>query len=62
MKVTLELYDDQSCYDAAVSGSSVWIIKLNGQELAKHAIVNLETAHKIVGKLLDIEDLICDIP
>jgi len=58
MKITLELYTDQSCYDAAAPHSSLWVMKVDGVELVKNNIVTLEIAHKVVGKLLEIEELI----
>jgi len=58
MRITLELIDDQSDYDADALDSSIWLIKLNGLPIQEHAYVTLKGAHKIVGKLMDIEELL----
>ena len=60
MNITLELYDDQGCYDPEVTESSMWVMKVNGEPIAKYNTMSLARAHKIVGKLIDIEDLIND--
>jgi hypothetical protein len=61
MNITLELYDDQGYYDSEVTESSMWVMKVNGEPMPlTDNIMSLPTAHKIVGKLIDIEDLIND--
>jgi len=58
MKITLELWEDQSQITDDTN-SSLWLMKLNGEDFppSKYALMTLETAHKIVGKLLEIEEL-----
>jgi hypothetical protein len=61
MKITLTLWDDQSCISDEIE-SSLWVMKLNGKDFPpnKDSLMTLETAHKIVGKLLEIEELAAD--
>jgi DNA-directed RNA polymerase specialized sigma24 family protein len=61
MKITLELWDDQSDIDDDTE-TSTWIMKLNGQEFpeGKNCLMSLLVAHKIVVKLLEIEELAAD--
>jgi len=61
MKITLELWDDQSLIDDNTN-SSLWVMKLNEKDFPanKDSLMTLETAHKIVGKLLEIEELAAD--
>ena len=58
MKITLELFDDQSDYDPDDIETSQWIMKADGAEIVRHSIVTLDVAHKAVGKIIDIEEMI----
>lgn len=62
MKITLELWDNQDCITDNVN-SSMWEFKLNGHPFpnADSNIVNLEAAHKIVDKLIQIEEMMLHI-
>jgi hypothetical protein len=61
MKITLELWDDQSDINDSIE-TSMWIMKLNGKEFpeGKNSLMTLLVAHKIVVKLLEIEELAAD--
>jgi len=61
MKITLTLWDDQTCITEETN-SSLWVLSLNGKDFPpnKDSLMTLETAHKIVGKLLEIEKLAAD--
>lgn len=63
MKITLELWHDQDCCITNETNSSMWDIKLNGRPFPNYdsSIVNLETAHKIVNKLIKIEKMMLQI-
>ena len=58
MEITLQLWDDQGTITDKIE-SSLWVMKLNGQEFpaGKNCLMDLETAHKIVNKLLEIESI-----
>jgi glycine cleavage system H lipoate-binding protein len=58
MKITLELWDDQSEINDDIE-SSMWIMKLNGVDFpeGKNSLMTLDAAHRIVNKLLDIEEI-----
>jgi len=58
MKITLELWDDQSDIDDNIE-SSMWVMKLNGTEFpeGKNSLMTLDAAHRIVNKLLEIEEI-----
>jgi hypothetical protein len=58
MKITLELWDDQSDSNEETN-SSLWIMKLNGAEFpeGKNSLMTLNVAHKIVTKLIEIEEI-----
>jgi hypothetical protein len=58
MKITLELWDDQSEISDDIK-TSMWVMKLNGEEFpeGKNSLVTLPVAHRIVNKLLEIEEI-----
>jgi hypothetical protein len=57
MKITLELWCDQS-YITDEIDSSMWIMKLNDKEFpAGRSIMDLPMAHKVVNKLMEIEEI-----
>jgi hypothetical protein len=58
MKITLELWDDQT-EKTEEPNSSLWIMKLNGVDFpeGKNSLMTLDVAHKIVTKLMEIEDI-----
>ena len=58
MNITLELWNDQ-CTITDDTNSSFWIMKLNGKEFpsGENSLMTLDVAHKIVNKLLDIEEI-----
>jgi hypothetical protein len=58
MKITLELHDDQ-CDLTDEINSSLWVMKLNGEEFpeGKNSLMTLPVAHRIVNKLMDIEEI-----
>ena len=58
MNITLELWDDQ-CTITDDANSSLWVMKLNGKEFpeGKNSLMTLDVAHKIVNKLLEIEEI-----
>jgi hypothetical protein len=58
MKITLELHDDQ-CDLTDEANSSLWVMKLNGLEFpeGKNSLMTLPVAHRIVNKLLEIEEI-----
>jgi hypothetical protein len=58
MKITLELHDDQCDLNDEID-SSLWVMKLNGLEFpeGKNSLMNLTLAHRIVNKLMDIEEI-----
>jgi hypothetical protein len=58
MKITLELWDDQNRISDDIE-SSMWVMKLNGLEFpeGKNSLMTLDIAHKIVNKLLEIEEI-----
>lgn len=63
MKITLELWHDQGCCITNETNSSMWEFKLNGRPFpnSDSSIVNLEAAHKIVDKLIQIEEMMIHI-
>jgi hypothetical protein len=58
MKITLELHDDQAMITDKTE-SSLWVMKLNGLEFpeGKNSLMTLDIAHRIVNKLLEIEEI-----
>lgn len=64
MKITLELWSNHQSLINDNTNSSLWVMKLDGLEFPdeKNSLMTLETAHKIVGKLLDIEELATNSP
>jgi hypothetical protein len=58
MKITLTLWDDQDCITEETN-SSLWVMKLNGVDFPpnKDSLMTLPVAHKIVNKLLEIEEI-----
>jgi hypothetical protein len=58
MKITLELWDDQT-ESTDEPNSSLWIMKLNGVDFpeGKNSLMTLDVAHKIVTKLMEIEEI-----
>jgi hypothetical protein len=58
MKITLELWDDQSDIDDTIE-TSMWIMKLNGVEFpeGKNSLMTLPCAHRIVNKILEAEEI-----
>jgi hypothetical protein len=58
MNITLELWDDQ-CTITDKTESSLWVMKLNGLEFpeGKNSLMTLDIAHKIVNKLMEIEEI-----
>jgi hypothetical protein len=58
MNITLELHDDQ-CDITDEIDSSLWVMKLNGFEFpeGKNSLMTLPVAHRIVNKLLEIEEI-----
>ena len=58
MNITLELFDDQSTITDDTN-SSFWVMKLNGLEFpeGKNSLMTLDIAHRIVNKLLEIEEI-----
>jgi hypothetical protein len=58
MKITLELWDDQ-IESTEEPNSSLWIMKLNGVDFpeGKNSLMTLDVAHKIVTKLMEIEEI-----
>jgi len=58
MKITLELWDDQT-ESTEEPNSSLWIMKLNGVDFpeGKNSLMTLDVAHKIVTKLMEIEEI-----
>jgi hypothetical protein len=62
MKITLELWCDQSGINEDTN-SSVWEFKLNGHPFPNSdcSIVSLDAAHKIVNKLIEIEQMMFNI-
>ena len=58
MKITLELWQDQSDIDDIIE-TSMWVMKLNGVEFpeGKNSLMTLPVAHRIVNKLLEIEEI-----
>ena len=58
MKITLELWDDQT-ESTEEFNSSLWIMKLNGVDFpeGKNSLMTLDVAHKIVTKLMEIEEI-----
>jgi hypothetical protein len=58
MKITLELWDDQSLIDDNIN-SSLWVMKLDKLEFpeGKNSLMTLPVAHRIVNKLLEIEEI-----
>ena len=59
MKITLELWDDQSGMDDNID-TSMWIFKIEGKEFPdkRSSLMTLSTAHKIVNKLCEIEEMV----
>ena len=59
MKITLELWDDQSSLNEDID-TSMWIFKLDGKEFPNenNSLMSLSVAHKVVGKLCDIEEMV----
>ena len=59
MKITLELWDDQSGMDDDID-TSMWIFKIEGKEFPdkRSSLMTLSTAHKIVNKLCEIEEMV----
>lgn len=57
MRVELRLWNDQ-CGIGENIKTSCWQLYVNGEELCPNKILDLETAHRIVLKLLEIEDLV----
>ena len=65
MKITLELYDDPYGSDEPINvKSNMWVMKLNGLEFpeGKNSLMTLPVAHRIVNKLLEIEELAYNEP
>jgi len=58
MNITLELWDDQT-ESTDEPNSSLWIMKLNGVDFpeGKNSLMTLDVAHKIVTKLMEIEEI-----
>jgi hypothetical protein len=58
MKITLELWSDQTL-TTEEPNSSLWIMKLNGVDFpeGKNSLMPLDVAHKIVIKLMEIEEI-----
>jgi len=58
MKITLTLWDDQT-ESTEEPNSSLWIMKLNGVDFpeGKNSLMTLDVAHKIVTKLMEIEEI-----
>jgi hypothetical protein len=58
MKITLELWDDQSDIDDIIE-TSMWVMKVNGVEFPEeeNSLMTLPVAHRIVNKLLEIEEI-----
>jgi hypothetical protein len=58
MNITLELWDDQSEIGDDIK-TSMWVMKLNGKEFpeGKNSLMTLDIAHRIVNKLLEIEEI-----
>jgi hypothetical protein len=58
MKITLELWCDQSCITDEIN-SSMWILKLNGEEFPTKntSVMDLMMAHEIIVKLMQIEEI-----
>jgi hypothetical protein len=58
MNITLELWDDQSEIGDDIK-TSMWVMKLNEKMFPseKDSLMTLDVAHKIVNKLLEIEEL-----
>jgi hypothetical protein len=56
MKITLELWDDQSGADEKEFGSTMWQMKLNGHEIFQ--LMTLKQAHIAANKIMDVEDMI----
>lgn len=58
MNITLELHDDQAMITDKTE-SSLWVMKLNGIQFPenKNCLMTLDVAHKIVSKLLEIEEI-----
>jgi len=61
MKITLTLWDDQTCITEETN-SSLWVMSLNGKDFPpnKDSLMTLPVAHRIVNKLLEIEELAAD--
>ena len=59
MKITLELWDDQSGLSDDID-TSAWIFKVDGKEFPDEnsSVMSLSIAHKIVNKLCDIEEMV----
>jgi hypothetical protein len=59
MNITLELWDDQT-ESTEEPNSSLWIMKLNGVDFpeGKNSLMTLDVAHKIVTKLMEIEEIV----
>ena len=58
MNITLELWCDQSCITDEIN-SLMWILKLDGKEFPTNitSVMDLVTAHKIIVKLMEIEEI-----
>ena len=60
MKITLELWDDQSDFNVHEIDTSTWILKVNGTEFPKNggpSLMDLPTAHKVIAHLLIAEEI-----
>jgi hypothetical protein len=59
MKITLELWDDQSGMDDNID-TSMWIFKIEGKDFPnkRSSLMTLSIAHKIVNKLCEIEEMV----
>lgn len=59
MKITLELWDDQSEMNDDID-TSMWILKIDGKDFPdkNSSLMTLSIAHKIVNKLCEIEEIV----